>query len=330
MDSTRDIIILYNNVSQEGTEDVLDSIHQAQWIAEILTDKGYNVGLRPFSFSAIDTFATMAVTERPIIFNLVDSAPEEEYLAYLIPGILHHAHLRHTGCSLEALHATTDKVMTKHMLLNHGIATAQWISSGRLHGEIDWNDKVSFILKPTSDDASVGVSDNSLLTVSALTEALEAIGKREQETAVRWFAERFIEGREFTVCMYEKEGCVSVMDPYEWVFEGYEERHLPKIITYDAKWNESSYGFEHIIARYDFPDEETELLESIRAIAKRCWALFGLSGYARVDVRVDTWQKPWVLEINGNPSFYGFYHSAKKANIEFESIVLDILSSSHY
>jgi len=125
--------------------------------------------------------------------------------------------------------------------------------------------------------------------------------------------------------MYGDKTDVRVLDPYEWVFEGFEEQHKAKIITYDAKWNEHSFGFDHIVARYDFPAEERLLLERLAAIARQCWDLFGLSGYARVDFRLDANGMPWVLEVNGNPSFYGFYHCAKKAGIPFESIVARIV-----
>jgi hypothetical protein len=80
-----------------------------------------------------------------------------------------------------------------------------------------------------------------------------AISRKEAAVGKACFAERFIEGREFTACMYGDKTEVRVLDPYEWVFEGFEEQHKAKIITYDAKWNEHSFGFDTIVARYDFP-----------------------------------------------------------------------------
>ena len=46
------VIILHNHIPQNAPEDVLDILRQAQWIEEILRQKGYSVTLLPYSLSA--------------------------------------------------------------------------------------------------------------------------------------------------------------------------------------------------------------------------------------------------------------------------------------
>lgn len=319
------IAILHNTVTDGAPEDVLDSLRQAQWIKEILHNQAARVELVPFSLASIAHLAASDSHERPLVFNLVDSAPGEETLAYLVPGLLRHFGLRHTGCSLDALYTTTNKLLAKHLLRSHSVATPDWLRCGETFDPKAFERGATYIVKPIAEDASVGLDDDSLVVAQHPDAVYAAISRKEAAVGKACFAERFIEGREFTACMYGDKIEVRVLDPYEWVFEGFEEQHKAKIITYDAKWNEHSFGFDHIVARYDFPAEERLLLERLAAIARQCWDLFGLSGYARVDFRLDANGMPWVLEVNGNPSFYGFYHCAKKAGIPFESIVARIV-----
>ena len=63
-------------------------------------------------------------------------------------------------------------------------------------------------------------------------------------------------------------------------------------------------------------------------MALRCWRLFKLSGYARVDFRVDSGNRPWVLEINANPCLSpdsGFFAAAARAGLSFREVVKRIV-----
>jgi D-alanine-D-alanine ligase len=56
----------------------------------------------------------------------------------------------------------------------------------------------------------------------------------------------------------------------------------------------------------------------------RCWDIFSLRGYARVDFRVDHQGKPWVLEINSNPCLSpdaGFAAALQHAQIEYHEAI---------
>jgi D-alanine-D-alanine ligase len=66
-------------------------------------------------------------------------------------------------------------------------------------------------------------------------------------------------------------------------------------------------------------------------IARRCWPLFGLRGYARVDFRVDESNQPWVLEINANPCLSpdaGFVAAASQAGLSYRQVVERIVQDT--
>lgn len=328
MNQQAPVAILHNAISDGSPEDVLDNLRQAQWIGEELQSAGYCIELVPFSLQAILQLANRPPKLRPTVCNLVDSAPGQESLCYLSAGLLEHAGLKYTGCTLEALYTTTNKILTKQLLHSRTIKTPQWVGNTSMTLGVDWLSNPVFLLKPTSEDASIGLDDTALVSVSDETALSEIVMNKQHATGKEYFAERYIDGREFTVCIFEDHDTIHVFDPYEWVFQGYEENHMAKIITYDAKWSEQSFGFSHITAKYDFQPDESILLDRLVEIALECWRFCKLTGYARVDFRIDQKGEPWVLEINGNPSFYGFYHCAKKAGIAFLSVLKSILDAA--
>jgi len=302
------VIILHNTIPENAPEDVLDILTQATWIGEVLAAKGWEVSLLPFSLQALEQLDDSA-----IIFNLLDSAPNEESLSYLGAGILEHLGLRYTGCTHSTLFVTGDKQLSKALLLKAGLPTPKPYDPSDPEG--------MYLIKATNQDASLGLDESCLVR----GEQVEAVLAEKQKLfGFPFFAEQYIDGREFTVCLYGKADHPTILPPYEWVFSQYGQR--AKIITYDAKWTEQTYGYEHIEAKYTHDAEDKELLENLATLSKQCARLFDLSGYARVDFRVDERNRPYILEVNANPSFYGFYHLAKEWNLSFgdmvESLVL--------
>ncbi len=69
---------------------------------------------------------------------------------------------------------------------------------------------------------------------------------------------------------------------------------------------------------------ERELAVRAERVARDCWDLFGLTGYARVDLRVDADGTPWVLEVNANPCLSpdaGFAAALSTAGIEYRTAI---------
>lgn len=301
------IAILHNQIQQDSPEDVLDILRQAQWVGEILTDKGYQTRLVPFSLHALE----LIKAEGEMVFNLVDSEPGGENLTYLVPAFLDYYRIAYTGCTFDSLYLSTNKPLSKQSLKSHNLPTPAWIE----HTTQDVDDTL-YLIKPANQDASVGLDDSCLVPSDRLKEALLA---KTRQLGMPCFAEQYIEGREFTVCIYGTMKDIIVLPPYEWVFKEYGDK--PKLITYDAKWTENSFGYDHIEAKYTHDAADAGLLEQLQQYAKACWDAFNLSGYARVDYRVDQQNKAYILEVNANPSLYGFYHLAKEWNFSFEDFI---------
>ncbi len=100
------------------------------------------------------------------------------------------------------------------------------------------------------------------------------------------------------------------------------------MVGYRAKWDESSFEYHHTIRSFDFPEEDSLLLDKLTKISKDCWDLFDLKGYGRVDFRVDLKGNPWVLEVNINPCLSpdsGFIAATVKAGLSYEEVIKRII-----
>jgi D-alanine-D-alanine ligase len=106
---------------------------------------------------------------------------------------------------------------------------------------------------------------------------------------------------------------------------------MPKIVDYRAKWDETAYAYHHTPRTFDFDPNDFPLLETLKMLSLECWKCFGLSGYARVDFRVDSANAPWVLEVNANPCLSpdaGFAAALDQAGISFETAVDRIIEDA--
>jgi D-alanine-D-alanine ligase len=76
---------------------------------------------------------------------------------------------------------------------------------------------------------------------------------------------------------------------------------------------------------------EPLLAAQLRAACEKVWEIFGLSGFARVDFRVDGAGKPLILEINTNPCISpdaGFAAAAAQAGVPYDLLIARIVEAA--
>ena len=144
-----------------------------------------------------------------------------------------------------------------------------------------------------------------------------------------FFVEEFIEGREFNLSILAGESGSQVLPPAEIIFTNYPEGK-PKVVGFSAKWKEDSFEYKNTSRTFTFSKTDEPLLHSLREIAQKCWHIFDLSGYARVDFRVDSQNQPYVLEVNANPCISpdsGFFAACNEAGVPFREAVRRIVNN---
>jgi D-alanine-D-alanine ligase len=106
----------------------------------------------------------------------------------------------------------------------------------------------------------------------------------------------------------------------------------PRILNYASKWDPDSFEYSHTIRTFDLHESDKDLSVALSNITKRCWEIFELNGYARVDFRVDEQNRPYVLEINTNPCLSpdsGFTAACTKAGLSYTEMIHRIIQDAH-
>jgi len=176
-----------------------------------------------------------------------------------------------------------------------------------------------YIAKPMWEDASLGIGDGNILPGDPDV-IRNFLGNNRN---YRYFFEEYIEGREFNISLLAG----TVLPVAEIEFRGY-PTGKPRIVGYEAKWQEGSFEYENTVRSFGLESKDTKLSGHLKDICLHCWSLFGLSGYARVDFRVDQMGRPWVLEVNANPCLSpdaGFVAAADRAGYGFTKVVERII-----
>ena len=111
-------------------------------------------------------------------------------------------------------------------------------------------------------------------------------------------AERYVDGREVTVGLLgnRRPHCLPLWETY---FDGVADG-APRIVTERIKWN-----LDHRRARAVHSGPARRLprgaAQEIARLALRAWRVLRLSGFARIDFRIDADGRPWLIDVNANP-----------------------------
>jgi D-alanine-D-alanine ligase len=318
-------LLLHGAVGPEAPPEDQDTLVQAGEIISALQRSGYkgvHCGTTLDFQALIDRISTI----RPrLIFNLVESLQGRDSLIHLVPALLDELGVPYTGASQAAIYLTTNKLLSKRLLTLHGVPTPSWWEPDNASGD----DPVAgpWIVKSVSEHASLGMDDSALAdTEDKLRRALSA---RRMRYGGQWFAESYVEGREFNISVLGTENGPWVLPLAEIVFENFPE-HKPRIVGSRAKWEPESFEYRHTVRRF-LEKQEPGLTDLLTTLSLRCWELFDVEGYARVDFRVDEAGQPWVLEVNVNPSLApdaGFAAAGGQAGIGYDELITRIVQDA--
>ena len=319
------VVILHNQVSEESPKDELDVLVQTDAVFKSLSELGYQPVTVSFSLAFEKTIRAIKKMNPLFVFNLVESVEGNGQLIHLAPALLDHLNVPYTGCSQEAIFVTSNKILSKKLLQLAGIASPPWLWAenpleARALGA------GTYLLKSVWEHASNWFDDSSIVTVKDAVELRSFLEKKNQGGRGQFFAENYIDGREMNVAILAG----TFLPASEIRFVEFPADKL-KIVDFRAKWETDSFEYIHTPRCFDFTPAEQPLLSELQAIARRCWDFFNLRGYARVDFRVDSQGRPWVLEINSNPCLSpdgGFNAAAEKAGLSFTQLVERIIADS--
>lgn len=314
-------VVLHGQVMEGAAADEQDVLLQVACVSEALAQLGYEPTPLALSLNMDATADILQSLNPAFVFNLVEGIDGRGNLIACAPLLLDALCLPYTGAQVEAMFLTSGKITAKKIMRAAGIATPAFLTLAD-----PWpsgQEKTRFIVKSVWEHASLGLDESAVFCPADPEQVRQQILTLQKRLGGACFAEAFIGGREFNISLLGGIAGPEVLPPAEIIFADY-PRDKVRMLCYRAKWTTDSFEYEHTRRSFSFPDQDETLLAQIVEIAARCWKLFGLCGYARVDFRVDEDGHPWVLEINANPCLSpdgGFVAAAAKAGLDYQTLI---------
>ena len=315
MNATAHAVILHGVTAAQPSPDDADIFDQIALVEAALGVLGYDSRVLAVG---LDLSVLAALETDTVVVNLVESLAGQDRLIGLVPAVLESLGLPFTGCGSAAMALSNDKLTAKRLMATHGMPTPD-IAQGAA-GPGRW------IVKSVSEHGSKGIDAASVvdgpMVAAKLAERASALGGR-------WFAERYIDGREFNLSLLEMADGPRVLPTAEMTFIDFPAGR-PHIVDYGAKWNPDDAAYHGTQRR--FLDQADPLYARLENIALACWKVFDLTGYARIDFRVDGAGNPYVLEINANPCLApdaGFMAAADQAGMDPTAVIGALIEAAH-
>ena len=316
------IIVLKGGISEERSI----SLKTGAAVANALRDKGYDVTEYDWSLEHDQDLAALHAQKAfDIAFiALHGTGGEDGYIQRLLDQMA----LPYTGSNAKTSEVVFDKLLTKQVWLDAGVSTpphkvlssiaGQYTDeSGQIYDsatfsnlKAEWQVDSCFV-KPVAQGSSVGMT--KVDHKADLLPALEAAFAVDDKVLI----EPFIAGKELTMGFVGGKWLPAIEIQTEQAFYNYEAKYL----RHDTKYLCPAPIAENILSAF-------------LAMAKKSVDVLGVKNWGRVDARLDSKGKAWLLEVNTIPGLTETSlvpKSAKVAGVEFsalvESILLDAYSS---
>ncbi|HOI30600.1 MAG TPA: ATP-grasp domain-containing protein [Melioribacteraceae bacterium] len=295
-----------------------DFLKQIDSIQKILSKRYISVETLPVNSDVRSAIKKINNYSPDVILNFVESVEGVSNLESYVAGLFDLLGIPYTGNNPICLGNCLVKSRTKQILNSHGIKTPRHYIAKLNHIPTPKELLLRYpaILKLAREDASIGISEFSVVeNHESLKQRLHYLFSTYKQEVI---IEEYIEGRELNVAILGDQ----ILPISEIRFDGLPDE-LPKIITYEAKWSPDSIYYKHTTPKCPAPLEK-KLKIKIEQMAMDAYKALECRDYARVDIRLNSRNIPYVIEVNPNPDISpdsGFVRSAAAAGINYEDLL---------
>jgi D-alanine-D-alanine ligase len=289
-------------------------------VVHTLRELGHDVHVRGVS-DDLQPIRRVAEGFQPhVFFNLLMEFQDlATYQAHIV-SYLELLGARYTGCNSRGILLTRDKALCKKILRYHRVPTPRF-AVFPLGRRLQRATRLRYplIVKSVDEEASLGISQASVVNdAERLVERVEFVHRKLETAAI---AEEYVEGRELTLSLLGNQR-LTALPIWELYFDKLPEGSLP-IATARAKWDlayQKRVGIDNGPAR----DLDAKTATRVAALGKRVYRALGLSGYARLDLRLAPDGRVFVIEVNSTPDVAvdeDLARSALAAGIEYPALL---------
>ena len=310
---------------EEGTDIVAAPWRTEYDVVSTLTAMGHEVRPLPVHDDLGDIRRASEEWKPHICFNLLEGFDDVTIFDQNVVSHLELLKLPYTGCNPRGLLLARDKSLSKKLLSYHRIPVPE-SDVARIGKPFRRPKRLSFplIVKSLTQEASVGISQASVVdSDEKLKERVQFIHDSIGTSAI---VEQYIEGRELYVGILGNH-TLQALPVWELFFTNM-PADAKRIATDRVKWSvkyQKKYGIDSGVAK----ELSETRAEGIQHLCKRAYRALELSGYARIDLRLEENGNVWVLEANPNPQIArgeDFAASAEKVGLSYEGVLQRIIN----
>ncbi|HXY32223.1 MAG TPA: hypothetical protein VEI06_16065 [Gemmatimonadaceae bacterium] len=258
-----------------------------------------------------------------LVFNMLEEFQKKSDYDQHVVSFLELLGVPYTGCNPRGLVLSRGKALSKKLLAYHSIPVPRF-EVYPIGKRIKLPDHLEFPLfvKSLTEHASYGIAKASLVdNEDQLRERVEFIHASIHTDAI---AEEFIDGRELYVSVVGNDR-LQTFPTWELVIDGESE---PLIATAKVK-HDLSYQVKKGVRLQPATDIPKEVEAQIGWLSKRIYRVLEMSGYARIDYRLDKEGQLYFLDANPNPDICEteeFASAAKQAGLTYDELIQRILN----
>jgi D-alanine-D-alanine ligase len=258
-----------------------------------------------------------------LIFNLTESYAGDDTKDMNIAAYLDLLDCPFTGAGPHAMYLAQDKSLAKKIFAFHGLKTPYFATSYR--GKLDHSQDISFplIVKPTSEDGSIGIDTGSV--VESVKELMERIHYIQEEFDSPALIEEYIEGREIYAAILGNDS-PEVLPMVELDLSKL-PKGTPKIAGKEVKWEKETEAYK-VTKSAPAEDLDEATTKRLSETALSAYQALKLRDYGRIDMRLSKKGEVFVIEANPNPwlaSTAEFAMAAKKAGRNYTQLIGEII-----
>jgi D-alanine-D-alanine ligase len=295
-------------------------------VIDVLARDGFAVDELGVGDDVLAAAATIRDFAPDAVFNLCESIGGDASFEPLLPLLMERGRVAYTGSPPMALTLALHKNKAKDVLRGAGVPTpeAMTLTTADVSAvELPF----PLIVKPAREDASVGISRNSVVhDRAALERQVTYVITRYRQPAL---IERYIEGREIYVSMLGRLVGEPQLLPFHEIDFSAMPPDRPRIVSFDGKWDEASpeYAGTKPVPCLGLPDA---VEKEIGRVARAAFAAMELRDYGRLDVRLAPDGTPYVIDVNPNCDLSaaagGFARAGRAAGLDYDDLIRRIVA----
>ena len=263
-------------------------------VLDALRKSGYD----PFFHELTDEAALLELsrTKADLVFNMVEAYDGDDAKEAHVAAFLDLLELRYTGAGPRGLFLAQDKAISKKIFDFHRVRTPRFAVSYR--GRLDHADDLGFplIVKPASEDGSVGIDAGAV--VSTLRDLMERVAMIQERFDCPALIEEYIEGREIYVGVLGNDKPAAL--PIVELDLSKLPKDMPRIAGQEVKWDKGSEAYD-VTRSAGAKNLDAGTVKQLQETALQVYGALKLRDYGRVDMRLTKDGRIYVIEANPNP-----------------------------